>query len=85
MGDTSKEDRPYTLSVFYPLVKLSGYRPRIKFHKAELDMAHWCVLEHCVEARHYIEKHEENFNVERPNTSKKERVKHFIPYFREWV
>ncbi|CAM8999586.1 unnamed protein product [Rhodiola kirilowii] len=83
--DSSNEARLYVLNVYSPLITVSGHRPRIKLSKKQLDMMHWCVVEHCVQAKRYIERHAEKFEFECPNISKKERVKHFLTYFRGWM
>ncbi|KAL9658978.1 hypothetical protein QQ045_024032 [Rhodiola kirilowii] len=74
----------YDLNVYSPLIKVSGHCPRIKLSAKQLDMAHWSVLEHCEQAKEYIVKHAEKFAFECPNLGKKQRVKHFIKYFRGW-
>ncbi|CAM8951214.1 unnamed protein product [Rhodiola kirilowii] len=53
--------------------------------KIQLDMAHWCVVEHCEKAHDYLLKHANKFDRECPNRTKKERVKHFLKYFRDWM
>ncbi|CAM8902509.1 unnamed protein product [Rhodiola kirilowii] len=83
--DISNEARLYVLNVYSPLIKVSGHCSRIKLSKKQLNMAHWCILEHCVLEKHFIERHEDKFDLECPNRSKKERVKHFITYFRGWM
>ncbi|CAM8950948.1 unnamed protein product [Rhodiola kirilowii] len=83
--DSSNEARLYVLNVYFPLITVSGHCPRIKLSKKQLDMTHWCVVEHCVQAKRYIKRHVEKFELECPNRSMKERVKHFITYFRGWM
>ncbi|CAM8956841.1 unnamed protein product [Rhodiola kirilowii] len=75
----------YVLNVYSPLIKVNGHCPRIKLSPKQLDMAHWFILEHCVQAKDYIVRHDEKFSFECPNRSKKELVKHFIKYFRGWM
>ncbi|KAL9668034.1 hypothetical protein QQ045_002406 [Rhodiola kirilowii] len=82
--DISNEARSYVLNVYSPLIRVSGHCPRIKLSKKQLDMAHWCVVKHCIQAKRFIERHKDKFNLECPNRSKKERVKHFIKYFCGW-
>ncbi|CAM8925904.1 unnamed protein product [Rhodiola kirilowii] len=83
--DSSNEARLYVLDVYSPLIKVSGHCPRIKLSRKQLDMAHWCVVEHCAQAKRYIERHVEKFHTECPNRSKKECVNHFITYFHGWM
>ncbi|CAM8987826.1 unnamed protein product [Rhodiola kirilowii] len=83
--DSSNEARLYVLNVFSPLITVSGHCPRIKLSKKQIDMMHWCVVEHCVQAKPFIKRHGKKFDIECPNRSKKECVKHFITYFRGWM
>ncbi|CAM8975640.1 unnamed protein product [Rhodiola kirilowii] len=83
--DSSNEVRLYVLNVYSPLITVSGHCPRIKLSKKQIDMMHWCVVEHCVQAKPFIKRHGKKFDIECPNRSKKERVKHFITYFRGWM
>ncbi|CAM8925831.1 unnamed protein product [Rhodiola kirilowii] len=83
--DSSSEAALYTLNVYSPLVKGSGNSPRTRLSKIQLDMAHWCVVEHYERAHEYLLKHANKFERECPNRTKKERVKHFLKYFRDWM
>ncbi|CAM8947849.1 unnamed protein product [Rhodiola kirilowii] len=60
--DSSNEARSYVLSVYSPLIKVSGHSPMIKMSKKQLDMAHGYVLEHCTQVSDYLQRHEENFH-----------------------
>ncbi|CAM8906723.1 unnamed protein product [Rhodiola kirilowii] len=55
--DSPNEARSYVLNVYSPLIKVSGHSPRIKLNKKQLDMAHWCVLEHCDQVGEYLRRH----------------------------
>ncbi|KAL9675481.1 hypothetical protein QQ045_003683 [Rhodiola kirilowii] len=83
--NSSNEARSYVLSVYSTLIKVSGHSPRIKMSKKQLDIAHWCVLEHCTQVSDYLQRHDEKFQRECANRTKKERAKHFIKYFLGWV
>ncbi|CAM8909852.1 unnamed protein product [Rhodiola kirilowii] len=83
--DSSSEVPLYGLNVYSHLVKVSGHSRKINMSNIQLDMVHWCVLEHCQQAKNYVTKHVEKFNRECPNRTKKERVTHFLKYFRSWM
>ncbi|CAM8932792.1 unnamed protein product [Rhodiola kirilowii] len=83
--DSTSEAHLYGLNIYSPLTKVSGHLPRVKLSKIQLDMAHWCVVEHCIQAAEYIRRHLQKFERECPNRTKKERVKHFVKYFRDWM
>ncbi|CAM8959798.1 unnamed protein product [Rhodiola kirilowii] len=83
--ESSSEAPLYDLNVYSPLVKVSGHSPRIKLSKIQLDMAHWCVIEHCEQAKQYLIKHGEKFDRECPDRRKKKRVTHFLKYFCDWM
>ncbi|CAM8954049.1 unnamed protein product [Rhodiola kirilowii] len=52
--DSTNEARLYGLNIYSPLTKISGHLPRVKLSKIQLDMVHWCVVEHCIQAADYI-------------------------------
>ncbi|CAM8943537.1 unnamed protein product [Rhodiola kirilowii] len=83
--DSPNEARLYGLNIYSPLIKVSGHLPRVKLSKVQLEMAHWCVVEHCEEAADYLRRHTKKFERECPNRTKTERVKHFLKYFRDWM
>ncbi|CAM8978310.1 unnamed protein product [Rhodiola kirilowii] len=83
--DSQNEARLYGLKFYSPLIKVSGHLPRFKLSKIQLEMAHWCVVEHCEEATDYLRRHTEKFDRECPNRTKTQRVKHFLKYFRDWM
>ncbi|CAM8882750.1 unnamed protein product [Rhodiola kirilowii] len=59
--DSPTEGRSYVLNVYSPLIKVSGHSRRIKLNKKQLDMTHWCVLEHCNQVGDYLRRHNEKF------------------------
>ncbi|CAM8986790.1 unnamed protein product [Rhodiola kirilowii] len=83
--DSPNEARSYVLNVYSPLIKVSGHSPRIKLNKKQLEMTHWYVLEHYDQVGEYLRRHNAKFERECPNRTKKERVKHFLKYFCEWM
>ncbi|CAM8921952.1 unnamed protein product [Rhodiola kirilowii] len=83
--DSSAEVPLYSLSVYSHLIKVCGHSPRIKLSKAQVDMAHWCVLEHCEQVGNFLEKYDEKWHRENPNRTKIERVTYFLKYFCDWV
>lgn len=88
MDNTSMEDmggpQP-TISVVSHLVKPRRRISRKRLDEDQIDIAHWCVMEHCDEAQYYINCHKELFNVQCSNYGDDDRVKHFLPYFQKWV
>ncbi|CAM8974825.1 unnamed protein product [Rhodiola kirilowii] len=83
--DSANEARLYGLNIYSPLIKVSGHLPRVKLSKLQLEMAHWCVVQHCEEAADYLRRHTKKFERVCPNRTKTERVKHFLKYFRDWL
>ncbi|CAM8978261.1 unnamed protein product [Rhodiola kirilowii] len=76
--DSPNEARLYGLNIYSPLIKVSGHLPMVQLSKIQLEMAHWCVVEHCEEAAKYLRRHTQKFERECPNRTKTRRVKHFL-------
>ncbi|CAM8999713.1 unnamed protein product [Rhodiola kirilowii] len=69
------------ISVVAPHIRPFGDIPKKKLNKKELQVAHWCVLENCEQAKYFIAEHKEQFEMKYPNHGDKARIKHFISYF----
>ncbi|CAM8928535.1 unnamed protein product [Rhodiola kirilowii] len=83
--DGSNCEPRFKISVVSDLVKPSGYLSRAKLNREQIEIAHWCVMEHCKEASYYICKHKDKIERECPNYGDQDRIRHFHPYFRGWM
>ncbi|CAM8978174.1 unnamed protein product [Rhodiola kirilowii] len=71
----------FKCSVVSDLVKPNAYLHNFKLDKQQLEIAHWCVMEHCKEAKYYIDKHPEKFILKLPDGLMKRAKRTFILTF----
>ncbi|KAL9680476.1 hypothetical protein QQ045_018355 [Rhodiola kirilowii] len=81
---TSYESK-FKCSVVSDLVKPIAYKRNFKLDKQPLEIAHWCVMEHCKEARYYIAKHADKYFKKFPDGTNEGRKKHFRSYLLKWI